>query len=461
MAERSRSNFSHLCLALVAAMALAWSATAFAQDVAPAPAPPKAPAASAAAARPGFVSNIWIDSDLREVLRDISMQSGIAVVADQSVQGIISMAAKDMPVEECLERVCASGGYSFVRIKDYYVVGRADPGTEIFRRLSELHRLTLKHASTDQVRAMLPPALLPYVTFDKANNAVLIDAPPAIRQRVMDAIALVDSPNQQLVVEAIVFELTEDGSKQLGVDWKYKNDRLTVGTENLIGTVTFDQSQDFATFIDVALRAIVQEQKGQILANPRIVVINGNAAEIFVGQEKYFSLLSGQASNPYYRLESIKAGVTLKVVPHIGSDGEITLELEPEVSDVADSWDRQSPPNVTGDALVTNVLPVVTRRHARTVVALKDGQSVLIGGLLREQHRTLIEKIPVLGDIPVLGILFRNVRELKSQQEVVILITTHLMGAGGNSSTAAPMTRLGQRYVSPLDALREKSQGVK
>jgi len=179
--------------------------------------------------------------------------------------------------------------------------------------------------------------------------------------------------------------------------------------------------------------------------------MNNTEAEIFVGQEKYFTLLSGQASNPYYTLQSIKAGVTLKVSPSIGQDGQITLGLEPEVSDVAaDDSALTDTTSLQGGA--SSSFPVVTRRRAKTVVGTRDGETIMIGGLLREQHRQVIDKVPLVGDIPLLGAAFRKVNDSVERQEVVLLITVRLVEprhAGSEQLTS----RLMQRYVTPLDQI--------
>jgi general secretion pathway protein D len=296
---------------------------------------------------------------------------------------------------------------------------------------------------------MLHTSMAPYVTFDKASGTVMVTAPEAMRQRILDAVQKIDQPNQQVAIDAIVFELTEEGSKLLALDWQYKQGHFNVRSDNLVGSLTYNAASDLATYIDVTLRAIVESRKGQVLANPRVMVVNNTEAEIFVGTDKYFTLLSGQASNPYYTLQSIKAGVTLKVSPSIGESGQITLNLEPEVSDVVAEPDRGSvidPQNGT-----VNNLPVVTRRHAKTVVNVTNDQTVVIGGLLREQHRSVIDKTPVAGDIPGLGAAFRNIREDKQQQEVVILITAHIVDIA-RAAAGRVTSRLEPRYVTPLDA---------
>jgi type II secretory pathway component GspD/PulD (secretin) len=375
--------------------------------------------------------------------------TGKSILGDQTVQGLISLSVKDMSLEDCLERVCAPGGYSYVKVKDYYIVGRADPGSAMFQRVAESQRVKLSNVTCEQVRQMLPASMAPYVTFDKLNGVVLVTAPESSRQRALEVLKLIDQPNLQVAVEAVVFELTEEGSKQLGLDWQYQKAHVAGAVNNLVGTITYNAGSDLATYVNVTLRAILEERKGQILANPRVLVMNGMEAEIFVGQEKYFSMLNGQASSPYYQLESIKAGVMMKVLPSIGEGGQITLSLEPEVSDVVANRDLDS---VDRGDIVVSPLPVVTRRRAKTVVSVQDGQTVVIGGLLRDQHRSIVDKVPLLGDIPWLGAAFRKVQDTKEQQEVIILITTRLVNRRQEiAGTVA--ARLGHRYVSPLDAI--------
>jgi len=468
-AHRKVGGLSRAALLAVIGLLVGCATTAAAPSTGPStevsppygePDSPGAPAAqpdATPAAEGKLVTNLWVEADLREVLRDISAQAGTTIIADQTVQGIVSLAAKDMPLEECLQRLCDSGDYHFVRVKDYYIVGRALPGTGLFRRLADLHRVKLRHASTEQVKVLLPSTLARYVTHDKVNGVVMVVAPEDIRRRILDAVSLIDVPREQVAVEAIVFELSEAGAKQLGLDWQYQNRTLNLGTKNLVGTITYDEASDTAVYVDIMLRAIVQDQKGQVLANPRIIAMNGQEAEIFVGQEKYFSLLSGHAAYPYYRLESIQSGVTLKVTPHIGDDGRIVLDLAPEVSDAVKDWTRELANN--GQENNNSSLPVVTRRRAKTSVAIQDGQTVVIGGLLLEHRRTMVEKVPLLGDMPLVGPVFQNTREFAEQKEIVLVITTHLVRDGLQLPDVRVSTGLQQRYVSPLDAMGGAAYG--
>jgi type II secretory pathway component GspD/PulD (secretin) len=402
---------------------------------------------------PKLVTNIWVDTDLRQVMQDISSQTDTPILCDQTVQGLVSMSVKNMSLQDCLERACASGGYSYLKVKDYYLVGKAEPGNPLFLRMSEPQRVKLNYILPEQVKSLLHPSLVPYVTMDKEGGTVVITAPEPMKQRIIDALHLIDQPNAQVAIEAVVFELTEDGAKQLALDWQFKTPNIQGSSQALTGSFTYSAGSDIGTFVNMTLQAIVQEQKGQILANPRILVVNNTDAEIFVGQEQYFSLLSGQASNPYYTLESIKAGVTLKVTPYIGEDGNITLSLEPEVSDVvADGT------GINQNQSASAPMPVVTRRHAKTVINIHDDQTVVIGGLLMESNRSTVSKVPLLGDIPLLGAAFRTLQQNKSQQEVVILISAHVVD--DKHKEIDPLTsRLEERYITPMDAIAVPLQG--
>ncbi|HEY4328229.1 MAG TPA: hypothetical protein VGN88_00735, partial [Phycisphaerae bacterium] len=141
----------------------------------------------------------------------------------------------------------------------------------------------------------------------------------------------------------------------------------------------------------------------------------------------------------------------------IGKGGLITLSLEPEVSDVV--TDDTSSSFGSSSSSGAAPMPVVTRRHAKTVVEINDGETIMIGGLLRDSHRAVTDKIPVAGDIPGIGAAFRTVNENRERQEVVILITARLVDKS-HTSVDKLTSRLQQRYVTPLDAIGSLPQGT-
>ena len=362
------------------------------------------------------VTNIWVDAEMRAVFRDITAQTGVLIIPDGMVEGVISLEAKDMPVEECLDRIAKTGPWGYKKVGNYYVFGSVEPGSQLVDMLGEIKRVKLNYTTADEVHCLLPGRLARYVHVGKGSNTLAVAAPKPIFDRILENIVELDVRPQQVIVEVLVVQLSEKGRKELGVDWEWQKEKITAGFDTLVGTFTYDAGSSLAHRINVTLKALLTRDEAKVLANPRLAALDREQASIYVGEEKYYTLLSGYTDRPYYTLQSIKAGVTLKITPHIGSNGEITMAIAPEVSEVATNWDTNG-----------NNLPVINRRTACTTVRVKDGQTILIGGLLHEEKSKVHQKVPLLGDIPLLGVLFRKTKDTSVQTEVVIFITSHLI----------------------------------
>ena len=389
------------------------------------PAPPQQPRPAA------LVTNTWIETDIRAVVQDIVAQTNVQIIVGPLVQGVVSMQVKDMPLQQCLQRLVKVGNYAFARVDDYYVIGSGDPNSPIFYYLCKRRRIKLQHTEARTVQNLLPAALARYVSIDAKSNIVLIVAPNHLFDTVLDIINSIDVPAQQVVVEALVVEVSERGRRELGIDWHLQEGKADVGFQNLLGTGTYLRSGTAMTKVNLTLKALVTREEAKILATPRITVLDGHEASIYVGEDKYYSLLHGAANNPYYRMERIQIGVKLKVTPHITQGGVIELDLEPEVSNV----------NIAATASDSNLnsrFPVVTRRNVRTHVRIRNGHTLVIGGLLHEETRRIAQKVPILGSIPLVGLLFRTRSDVREQKEVIIFITPRLVEEDGDPHIALP-----------------------
>lgn len=161
------------------------------------------------------------------------------------------------------------------------------------------------------------------------------------------------------------------------------------------------------------LHLLEKEGKARIRSNPRLVILDGEEGEIRVTREEYYAIVTGTPAFPTTSLETISAGVILKVRPHVVTEGDIILTLNPEVS------------NVVGAGLQD--LPVVSRRVAATTVRVKEGETLVLGGLRQLIEVTTEGKVPLLGDIPIIGALFRHKKTTSEDKDVVILITPHIL----------------------------------
>jgi len=162
---------------------------------------------------------------------------------------------------------------------------------------------------------------------------------------------------------------------------------------------------------------LIRKGKVKVRANPRLVTIDGQEATIFIGREQYYSIVSGPVNYPYTTLEAITAGITLKITPYIASNGDITIEVEPEVSEV----------NIEGSE---SGLPIILKRQVSTKVRVKDGDTVVIGGLTHQNEFERVSRIPILGYIPIVNLFFMDKKKVVEETEVVVFITPTILSNG-------------------------------
>ncbi len=396
---------------------------------------------------PTTISNMWVESDLRAVLSDIAQQAGINIVASQEVQGAVTFEAKRVPLEKCLGAVLAPGGYVYKKLDDYYLVGSADPASPSFSLLAETRMLVLKHTDAHDVRTLLPKCFSRYAQTASDKSIITITAPRNLLDQVVKAIRDIDVAPKQVLIEAVVTELSEDAGKELGLSWEWEWDTSTLApnasasTEEGIkghstasgivdmtrsnshfpGSLAYATTGSFTRLLKLNLQLLVSEGRAKIRANPRIMALNGTTAEIHVGKEQYYAFLvdasdleaAGINDVSNYTIKEITSGVTLKVTPRIGDDGQITVVLAPEVSEVA-SMSKQG-------------LPILNKRTAKATVRVKSGETIVLGGLTQSSEHNVVKKVPVLGDIPLLGWLFKTVEKETARKEIAILITPRLV----------------------------------
>ncbi len=372
------------------------------------------------------VSNVFFETDLLQALSDISAQTGVQIITDGAVTGMVTAELRFTPLEDALARLLYPLGYSFRQVGDYYVVGTVRPDGSAFRLLASSEVLRLNYIRAADAAKLLADAYAPYVKVVPETNTLVVTAPPEIIRAVRRDLAGIDVPKRQVTIEATVLEVSNEAGRSLGLDW---SGTLISGTDTLLRAITGIGGIADTTLSLVikkltgrlgglsftmlpSVQAMVQDGKVQIKANPRIVTADGLPADIAVGKEQYYQLLYSGGAYPTYRLEKIEYGVSLTITPYVANNGDITVYAEPRVSDVVGS----GPDN----------LPIISKRAARTRVVVKDGESFVIGGLVMRHEQLQQRRIPLLGSIPIIGFFFSNTRKLVTNNEVVIIITPRL-----------------------------------
>lgn len=440
------------------------------------PAPPPAitpdtvPALSANA---GLITNIFSDTDLKQALSDVSAQAGVAIVADSTVQGTVTADLKELPLEKALEMLLRPGGFAFAKIENYYLVGAPDPSNPNYYLFTKTEIVRLKHTTPQSIFNLLGASYGRYLSAESVTAVpfggtsggrigedsqripqrsatttppaatpqtyrIVVTAPPSMLARIRADIALLDQPQRLVMLEASVVEISTDTLKELGLDWATRWLHFDMGDDDTNLVYSKVANTEFA-----ALNALLQNGKAHLRANPRVTTLEGLTAELEVGKESYFQILSGSVTYQYATLEKITSGILLRITPRVlEPENEVVAQVEPEVRDV------------TGKG--ANGLPEITFRRAATTLRVKDGQSIVIGGLVNESSRNIVRKTPIIGDIPLLGYLFRRVSKQSLKTEVVIIITPHILSDDLTVSNGASTPELQQLFLVPATKKNEK-----
>jgi general secretion pathway protein D len=302
---------------------------------------------------------------------------------------------------------------------------------DIVDTLLGVGKIEEKEAQQGKGKATTPKGAFD-IQADEATNALVITAPPDIMRTLKHVISQLDIRRAQVLVEAVIAEVSEDTARELGVQWAFSgadNNSGPVGAVNFTnsGSVISDiingaadvaDGGSFPSIIDNALlgfasssgsfnylavmNLLASDANTNILSTPTLVTLDNEEAEIVIGENVPFVTGSFSstgandgATNPFQTIQREDVGLTLKIKPQINEGDALRLEIEQEVSNIADS--------VAGAAdIVTN------KRSIKTNVMVDDGQVVVLGGLIEEKIGESIQKIPFLGDIPFLGALFRS-----------------------------------------------------
>nr|MDO8079129.1 hypothetical protein [Candidatus Freyarchaeota archaeon] len=381
------------------------------------------------------VKNVWVDVPLMQVFRDISMETGVIIATCPDIPDLlISLdAGSGKPLQECLQELVAGRGlFIHPRNKRFYLISCGDPKCPSFLEIAIPKRLYLRYITAKHFRSCLPPSVQQYVSSGERPNEVLIYAVPKITEHIMGIVAELDTASQQVVLEVLVVELCEEAGEEFGLDWKSDNQHVSVSMTHGLGIFegiakyTSVPANEFTSLL-FTLRILVSEGKAGIRSRPRVATLNGEKASIDMSLDEYYSIVTDLGSYDGLlrtELQVIKSGVQLEITPHIGDNNEITVNVITEVSDVASRRNQAA-----GNRSATS-LPVIRRRKADTCVRVKEGDAIVIGGLIETQEQNNVEKVPILSLIPLVGGLFHSIKSDTMEKEVMIFIIPRLMKEG-------------------------------
>lgn len=374
------------------------------------------------------------DAELRDVLRGIMSYIGRNVIIDPTFPNdvLITMTLNNVRADDVLNQLMRTYDLAC------YVSG---VNTLTFGTREGLYKLSgersmrnfkLHFSEPAQVSTMLKTLAAlddSAVTVDDRMKALYVRTNPAKMQEVEELISILDAPQKQVMIKASVFEFndTDSLSVQNALEVAYDDIRFVLGGNDEgysgIGVQyradrTLRGTREVWTdrYITAAFTALEQKAKGKVLANPSVIAIDGKKAEITLTQDyPYVSDRDNQKGTVTWSTEEV--GPKLSFTPRIGRDGYVNLTLDLSTGDVIGTQTSS-----TGEEM-----PITTTRSVKTEVRVRDGMPFVIGGLFREDSTNNVSRIPILGNIPLLGELFTFRSNNKTKTQVVMVITPYIL----------------------------------
>jgi len=386
-------------------------------------------------------------ADLAELIKAITRQTGDDVVLFGQVKESVTARFTKRPLEEAMRVIFSGSKYTYKKDGNLLLVGDPSAGAAESKALNAMELVFLNHIKAEDALALLPASFAQLqVKVVKEQNALAVLAPQKAIGEMKGYLDQIDRQAPQVMIECVVVEFSKNAGKDFGLSG-------AVGARQIIdfaalsgGKLKDDKDHAYAeveTFppfslavgsvgalpagFSVRLNAAIQEGKAKVRANPKIATISGHRATINVGSVSYFQVTgapqqqlgSGQQTTiitqyPQSTIQSIQAGITLDITPWVSASGEITTDLAPEVSSSVGTGPQG--------------LPQLRQRKVSTTLKVKDGETIVIGGLIQTTDSSSVDKVPLLGDIPILGALFRHETKQEEESELEIYITPHLLG---------------------------------
>ncbi|MEO5987802.1 MAG: type IV pilus secretin PilQ [Candidatus Eisenbacteria bacterium] len=392
-------------------------------------------------------------ADIRTVLRAIAEFSGRNIVPGSSVRGAVKVNLRNVAWQDALKAVLRSNGFDYVEDGSVIRVDEASKlNTEKVERESanartlelvplETRIVKLNYANAAEMGAPLTPALSKRgsIQVEKRTNSLVITDLPSNLDLVSKMATDLDSATPQIEITAKLVDVDASALNSLGIEWNHGTGKsefvvdqagepiqlsparspsgreilgsqVNTGIANAAGQISVGFFEKWGD-LEAQLQALAENRKANIISNPRITTVDNREAKIVVGQ-KIPLIVQDVAGNPVSQLQTI--GIQLKVTPHLTSEKKIIMDLHPEVSDLS----TQS--TVQGGIIINT-------SEADTRVMVDDGQTAVIGGLIRTNESTVHRGVPFLKDIPLIGMLFSSTSSVKQNRELIIFVTPRIV----------------------------------
>lgn len=415
-------HIRHISLAtlLGAAAAVAVTANAGAAPQRTPPAQPATAVSSTVAPLGAPTSFVFRDTPIAELFEMISRHERVNIMLGKGVTGNVAVSLYDMTPRQAIFAIAEAGGYQVLtRENGYMIVNPADGGAagtppsvnmEV-RALKVLYSepqvvadILSKHVSRGGKVTVLP-----------SRRTLIVEDTPEGMARIVALLREIDTQPQQIMIEAKILEITLDENENFGIEWNkvFSGDGVNrIGTSRLVERTTPGLVFNFVNRnVDVFLNALNNKGRVRTLATPKLLTLENQEATTNIGDKLGYRVTTTINNVTSETIEFLETGVILRVTPSVDADGRIALRVRPEVS----------------SGTLLGGIPSKKTTEVNTQLVAENGQSILIGGLIKATSGVRRTGVPLLGDVPVVGKLFTNNEHTGTSTETIVLITPRIV----------------------------------
>ncbi len=373
---------------------------------------------------------------LADVVAMISSECGISILVQTTLDGTTTAQFQGKSVEEALTYLLMNSAYTFKETDGVLFVGSRESQDLYDTRLIGINNLV-----ASSVEPLVPVSLSQSLTIKVVpeHNGLLVTGPRTSIARLEDFIEEIDIPTAQVLFEVLVVDYSTSDRAEFGLtannfggdsgmpgqtywpNWDYSANGVDANDALRSIERQFDLPNLGVLDPDFFLRLQMLEQEGKatVQSRPQIATLNGHSASISIGTTQYYLLESSTvypsqqtnvSTQTSQRFETIKANMSLVVTPYVSKSGDVIVEVAPEFSTPAGQLDPDIPPTINSRVL-------------NSTVRIKNGETIVLGGLVQETNSVNVEKVPILGSIPIIGRLFQNHSSVNDRSELMIYIT--------------------------------------
>ncbi len=378
----------------------------------------------------GLVSIAVYEAPLNEVLRILAQQQHLNIITAEDVTARISITVENVPFREALTQICAVGGYTWVQqgnvllVTSIMTAGSISPyaqGREV--RVFSLDYVTAMDVDA-VVKGLLSQAGQSFATQSdsadprKTREVVVVEDLPAYLARIDQYIQQIDVPPRQVLIEVHVLSIELKDDVQHGVNLAYldsivpqvvietKGFAKAAAPQALLFSVTADS-------LSVLLEALETTTDAKTLASPKVFALDGQEARIQIGEQLGYRVTTTTQTSTLESVDFLDVGVVLTVTPQITRDNQVIMTVKPEVS--------------SGQINPQTELPEEETTEVETTVMVLDGHGIVIAGLIQESDVETQSKVPLIGDLWLVGRLFQRHEIKRKRTEIIIALIPHIV----------------------------------